>query len=86
MPKPNHICLHAFFEDANGNQTYTDGLEYPATGWSVYDFYEGQHRTSSPLWGGQIDIDDEEDFETYEDARCEAYRRGRLYGVEVEEY
>lgn len=68
MPKPNHICLHAFFEDAKGNQTYTDGLEYPATGWSVYDFY------------------DEEDFETYEEERCEAYRRGRLYGVEVQEY
>jgi hypothetical protein len=86
MIKPNNICLHAYFEDAQGNQTYTDGLDYPITGWSVYDFYEGPNGGPPPLADYDLAIDDEADFPTYEEALAEASRRADLFGVAVQEY
>lgn len=82
--RPNHICLHAFVRDADGNEEYTDDVA-TATGWSVYNFYE-DHHFGSDQWTGEIDIDDEADFETYEQAYIEAERRGYMFGVAVQEY
>jgi len=82
--KPNHICLHAFARDAEGNEEYTDGSG-DVTGWCVYNFYEDRHYGSERC-AGEIDIDDEQNFAKYWEAKAEALRRGREFGVAVQEY
>lgn len=84
--RPDHIALHAFTEDAEGNQEYTDDSS-EATGWCVYNFHEGKHKDpDDPKWTGQIDIDEEADFATYEAALIEADKRAADYNVSVNEY
>lgn len=82
--RPNHICLHAFVRDDEGNEEYTDDV-IRASGWSVYNFHEDQHY-GPKMWTGEIDILDEADFKTYEEARTEAERRGYMFDVAVQEY
>ena len=85
-PKPDHICLHRFVEDAGGNQHYTDDSS-EATGWCVYNFHEGKHTDpDDPRWTGQLDIDEDADFATYEAALIEADKRAADYNVSVKEY
>lgn len=85
-PKPDRICLHAFVEDADRNQHYTDDTS-EATGWCVYNFHEGKHKElDDPKWTGQIDIDEEADFATYEAALIEADKRAAYFNVSVNEY
>lgn len=84
--KPDHICLHAFSEDEDGDQSYTDIMSEVA-GWCVYNFHEGQHSDpDNPKWTGEIDLSEEQDFSHYEEAMTEALRRSQAYEVEVQTY
>lgn len=85
-PKPDHICLHAWTTDEDGNQSWTD-QESETQGWCVYNFHEGMHSDpSNPLWTGEIDMSGEQDFATEAEAWEEANKRAAQHGVEVQTY
>ncbi len=83
LPVPDvAVCLHGFYSDASGD-SYSDNLE-EITGWCVY--LRRNYTQPSPNYAGDFDIDDEQDFTTYAEARTYATTRAAEYGITHQEY
>lgn len=63
------------------------GLHAADGGWCVYNFHEADPVDhEDPEWTGELDITEEQDFDTYEEALAEAERRSEHFGVSINEY
>lgn len=78
------VCVNAWQWDGEG-QTYADAqCGDRVDGWSVYVRWDDLRGHE---WGGQFDISDEHDFDTYEEAMAFAVRLVDQIGeADIHEY
>lgn len=75
------VCMNAWLELDTGDVTYSDGVNDPVDGWSVYRRIPDPR---GPFW--PFDSSDERDFETREEALAYAEQLAAEHGLEIREY